>query len=75
VPPKFSWEVRQRKKSICMTIPKSFGELSSELVDFVFKQNGVNNLEVVLWKIKNYDENYIGQFELEPTDFFDCEVA
>jgi hypothetical protein len=30
---------------------------------------------LILWKIKNYDEIYIGQFEVDPADFFDCDVV
>ena len=58
-----------------MTIPKSFPDLQHELIDFMFKQSGFDTLELILWKIKNYDESYIGQFELEPADFFDCDVV
>lgn len=58
-----------------MTIPKPYLKVKEELVDFVFKQNAVDQVELVLWKIKNYDEVYIGQIELDPDDFDQSEVV
>jgi len=43
-----------------MTIPKAFPDLSKELIDFMFKSSGFDSLKIILWKIKNYDESYIG---------------
>jgi hypothetical protein len=58
-----------------MTIPKSYPVACNDLVDFVFQQNSVDQIQLILWKVKNYDEVYIGQIELTPDDFEDTEVV
>jgi hypothetical protein len=39
-----------------MTIPKPYLKATKDLVDFMIKKNASDKIELILWKIKNYDE-------------------
>lgn len=41
----------------------------------MFKSNAKKPLKLKLWKVKNYEESYIGEIELSVSDFVDFEVA
>jgi len=41
----------------------------------MFKSNARHPLKLKLWKVKNYEESYIGEIELSVSDFVDFEVA
>jgi hypothetical protein len=40
----------------------------------MFKSNAKYPLILKLWKVKNYEEQYIGEIELTVADFVDFEV-
>lgn len=44
------------------------------MADSVIKKNSKSLVELVLWKIKNNDEQYIGQVEFRADDFDDGEI-
>lgn len=44
IPPKFSWEVKLRNRSLCLTIPKSFEKTCNDVVDFVVRKSATDKL-------------------------------
>ncbi|KAM3134202.1 hypothetical protein pb186bvf_013720 [Paramecium bursaria] len=75
VPPKFSWEAKYRDKTLQLTTPYAYGKSCHGIIDFMFKSNAKHPLILKLWKVKNYEEHYIGEIELNANDFVDFEVV
>ncbi|CAK87020.1 unnamed protein product (macronuclear) [Paramecium tetraurelia] len=69
-PALFCWEVVYRKQSLMKTLPKDYQGAQGDLLDFVYTKHGNEIVEIVLWKVKNNDEKYVGQFDLINEDYF-----
>ena len=57
-----------------MTLPKTFLRASQDIADALLKKNAKDRVELILWKIKNNDEQYIGQIDFDPDDFDEAEL-
>ncbi|CAD8157739.1 unnamed protein product [Paramecium pentaurelia] len=69
-PALFFWEVLYKKQTLMKSIPKDYEGVQTDLLDFVYNNNTYDILEIVLWKVKNNDEKYVGQFDLINEDYF-----
>ncbi|CAD8088902.1 unnamed protein product [Paramecium sonneborni] len=69
IPSLFCWEAIYRKKSLMKTTPKEFDAAQQDLLDFVYTRNAYEPVDIILWKIKNNDEKYVGQFDLSNNDY------
>ncbi|CAK71913.1 unnamed protein product (macronuclear) [Paramecium tetraurelia] len=59
----------------CLTTPHQYTKTCHGLVDFMFKSNAKYPLKLKLLKVKNYEEQYIGEIDLSVSDFVDFEVV
>ncbi|CAD8160742.1 unnamed protein product [Paramecium pentaurelia] len=75
IPPKFSWEAIYRGKTLILTTPYQYTKTCHGIVDFMFKSNAKYPLKLKLLKVKNYEEQYIGEIDLSVSDFVDFEVV
>ncbi|CAD8073915.1 unnamed protein product [Paramecium sonneborni] len=75
IPPKFSWEAIYRGKTLILTTPHQYTKTCHGVVDFMFKSNAKYPLKLKLLKVKNYEEQYIGEIDLSVSDFVDFEVV
>ncbi|CAD8115387.1 unnamed protein product [Paramecium primaurelia] len=71
-PALFSWEVLYRKQSLMKSLPKEYQKAQTEILDFVYTRNGHEIVEVILWKVKNNDEKYVGQFDIINDDYVEA---
>ncbi|CAD8186102.1 unnamed protein product [Paramecium octaurelia] len=69
IPSLFCWEAIYRKKSLMKTTPKEFDAAQQDLLDFVYTRNAYEPVDIILWKIKNNDEKYVGQFDISNNDY------
>lgn len=57
-------------RTLCLTTAKPFNDISFEVLDFLFKQNHVEPLRVILWKKNKLNQEiYIGEIEVVAEDF------
>ncbi|CAD8167982.1 unnamed protein product [Paramecium octaurelia] len=69
-PALFCWEAVYRKQSLMKTLPKDYYGTQGDLLDFIYTKHGNEIVEIVLWKVKNNEEKYVGQFDLINEDYF-----
>ena len=65
----FYWEVVYRNKHLFFSPKKQWANITFEIIAFLFRNNNIDKIEIIFWKLNKKKEIYIGQFDLAPEDF------